>query len=273
MSGPDLGDGAQRLVPRRPSAPDAVVASAAMQVRQNLVHPMTFAAGVLNPLMFLAIVVVPREERLAGADVTAVLSGVTLATFWAACVWGGVGILRRERWSGTFYRSVTAVQDARWVLLGKVAGATALNLVVVLASLAAGSLVLGLRPEVEHPAALLLGFAATVVSGTAAAQLVGSLLVVTRYGVALSNAISTPVMLLGGTILPLTFLVPPARWLSRTISLSWLQDFLASAATGPVAWWALGGAAVTTTVYAVLGWRLLTTMVDRARREATLDLF
>jgi ABC-2 type transport system permease protein len=273
VSRPGPAGGVSAFVPRSPSAPDAVVASATMQIRQNLVHPMTFATGVLNPLMFLAIMVLPRDEPLTGPQATAVLSGVALATFWAACVWGGVGILRRERWGGTFARSVTAVQDARWVLLGKVAGATALNLVVVLTSLTLGALLLGLRPAVEHPAALVLGLAATVVSGTAAAQLVGSLLVVTRYGVALSNAISTPVMLLGGTVLPLAFLVTPAQWVSRTISLSWLQDFIASTAEGAVAWWALGGAAVTTAFYAVLGWRLLTKMVDRARREASLDLF
>ncbi len=158
------------------------------------------------------------------------------------------------------------------MLLGKVAGAGSLNLAVVLTSLSLGALLLGLHPAVEHPFALALGLVATVVSGTAAAQLVGSLMVVTRHGVALSSAISAPVTLLGGTILPLAFLPVPVRWVSRLISLSWLQDFLRSTASGPLDWWALVGAGVVTAGYAVAGWWLFTTMVDRARREATLGL-
>ena len=109
-----------------------------MQARQNLSHAMTYASGILNPLMFLAILVLPRTEPLTGAETTQVLTGTTLAAFWAASVWGGVGVLRRERWGGTLARSVTGVQDARWVLLGKVAGAGSLNLAVVLTSLASG---------------------------------------------------------------------------------------------------------------------------------------
>lgn len=257
---------------RRPDVWFAITASARMQARQNLDHAMTYASGILNPLMFLAVLVLPRAEPLTRAATTQVLTGTTLAAFWAASVWGGVGVLRRERWNGTLARSVTGVQDARWVLLGKIAGAGALNLAVVMASLAVGSLLFGLRPQVDHPLALTLGLAATLVSGTAAAQLIGALLLITRHGVALSSAMSTPITLLGGTILPLTFLPEPVRWLSRAISLSWMQDFLASTAHGALDWGALAAAALVTAVYAVAGWRVFTTMLYRARQGATLDL-
>lgn len=257
---------------RRPDVWFAITASARMQARQNLSHAMTYATGILNPLMFLAVLVLPRAEPLSGTETTQVLTGTTLAAFWAASVWGGVGVLRRERWNGTLARSVTGVQDARWVLMGKVAGAGALNLAVVIASLAAGSLLFGLRPQVEHPLALALGLVATLVSGTAAAQLIGALLLITRHGVALSSAMGTPITLLGGTILPLALLPEPVRWLSRAISLSWLQDFLASTAHGSLDWGALAAAALVTAVYAVAGWRVFTALLDRSRREATLDL-
>ncbi len=86
---------AERLrAPRRASALAAIGASAAMQVRQNLVHSMTFATGILNPLMMLAVLVLPRTEPLTGAGTTAVLTGSALAAFWAASVWGGTGVLR-----------------------------------------------------------------------------------------------------------------------------------------------------------------------------------
>jgi hypothetical protein len=59
---------------------------------------------------------------------------------------------------------------------------------------------------------------------------------------------------------------------SRLVSLSWLQDFLASTAHGQLDWGALAAAGLVTAGYAVLGWRLFTTMLIRARTEATLDI-
>jgi hypothetical protein len=59
---------------------------------------------------------------------------------------------------------------------------------------------------------------------------------------------------------------------SRAISLSWLQDFLTSAASGPLDWAALAWATALSGVYAVVGVWVFAKMLDRARMGATLEL-
>ena len=258
---------------RRANAWFAFWTAGRMQFRLGLRHSMTYAAGVLNSLMFLSILVLSRREPLDPGSTTAILTGTALAAFWASSVWGGVAILRRERLMVVFGRSITGVQDPLVLLTGKLLGASVLNLAVVVASLAVGCLIFGLRPAFGSPLGALLGFATVVLSGAAASLLVGALLVVSRHGVAISNAIGVPISLLGGTLLPLPFLPEPVTWLSRLISLSWLQDFLHTATAGPIDWTPLGCALALSLAYAAIGVFVFRRMVDRARRDATLDLF
>jgi ABC-2 type transport system ATP-binding protein len=258
---------------RHASAWFALWSAGSIQFRLGLRHAMTYAAGVINSLMFLSILVLSRREPLDPAATTSILTGTALAAFWASSVWGGVAILRRERWMGVFSRSLTGVQDPLVLLTGKLLGASVLNLGVVLASLAAGCLVFGLRPAIGNPLGAALGLGAVCLSGAAASLLVGALLVVSRHGTAISGAIGVPVSLLGGTLLPLSFLPEPATWLSRLISLSWLQDFLRTAIAGPLDWTPFAWAVALSVAYAAVGVRVFGRMIDRARREATLDLF
>jgi hypothetical protein len=81
-----------------------------------------------------------------------------------------------------------------------------------------------------------------------------------------------PVILLGGTILPLAMFPEPLRWLARLISLSWLQDFFRSTASGPIDWTALGLAIALSLIYAVAGIAVFHAMLNRARMKATLEL-
>lgn len=263
--------GAARI--RRPSAWFAFFASARMQVRLGLVHSMTYAAGTLNATLFLGILVLSRSTTPSTAEATSMVTGSALAAFWASCAWGGVAVLRRERSMGVFSRSLTGVQDPLIVLTGKIAGYTALNLAVVLLSIVGGCLLFGLRPAFASPVAALVGFLTVLVSGTAASLLVGGVLVVSRHSLAISSAIGMPITLLGGTILPLAVFPEPIRWLSHCISLAWLQEFLASTASGQVEWGALAIGMILSLLYAIIGIRVFRRMLIRARKEASLDLF
>jgi len=233
---------------------------------------MTYAAGTLNAMLFLGILVLSRTSRPDTATATAMLTGSALAAFWASCVWGGVNVLRRERFWGVLGRSLTGVQDPLVVLTGKAAGYTVLNLVVVLLSLVGGCILFGLRPAFDAPFAAVLGFAVLIVSGTAASLLIGGVLVGSRHSLAISSAIGMPVILLSGTILPLAMFPEPLRWVAHLISLSWLQDFLRSTVSGPLDWPALGWAMALSVVYAVGGIAAFHAMVTRARMNATLEV-
>jgi ABC-2 type transport system permease protein len=259
--------------PRRSSAWFAFMASARMQISLGVIHSMTYAAGILNATLFLGILVLSRRTPPDTATATTMVTGSALAAFWASCVWGGVAVLRRERSWGVFGRSLTGVQSPLVVLTGKVAGYSLLNLAVVLLSLVGGCVLFGLRPAFANPPAALLGFVVVLASGTAASLLVSGVLVVSRHSLAISSAIGMPVTLLGGTILPLSVFPEPVRLLSHAISLSWLQEFLSSTASGSLDWAALVWAVALSIIYAVVGVLIFARMLDRARREATLELF
>ncbi|WP_300077705.1 SAF domain-containing protein [Propioniciclava sp.] len=96
-------------------------------------------------------------------------------------------------------------------------------------------------------------------------------LMLSRYAFQLTTAVGTPVLLLGGTIIPLEMLPDWVSWIGQGITLSHLQRFLTSTATVPQ-WSALGWALALAVVYAAVGVWSVGVLLRRARKEASLEL-
>ena len=96
--------------------------------------------------------------------------------------------------------------------------------------------------------------------------------VLTRYGPQVTAFLTFPVILLGGMLIPPEILPTPLTWVSALISLRWLQEYLVTSAAGSPNLAALGYAVVLTVGYAAAGIGLFGGIVDRSRREGTLDL-
>ncbi len=102
--------------------------------------------------------------------------------------------------------------------------------------------------------------------------MVGTALVISRYGFQLTSALGPPVLLFGGVLVPPSALPSWAGWLGSGLNLRWMQEFLASTAAGPVRWGALAVALCLSVAYAALGVQLFAVLLVRARREASLEL-
>lgn len=126
---------------------------------------------------------------------------------------------------------------------------------------------------VAHPVWLLVGLVAVLLSGTAIGLLVGSIFVITRYGLQLSSALMYPMFLLGGMLIPLEMVPWGLRWISYGISLRWLQQFLAGAAAGRIDLVPLALAMGLTMGLRLLGSWLFQRTIRRTRKEATLELY
>lgn len=232
---------------------------------------VTILFTVVQPAALLVVTVLPHPEPTP-AVVTRTAVAVMLTSVWTATVWSAAGVLRRERAWGTLARSLTGRHDARLVVLGRGAASSAATVLLVGVTVAVVLLLMRQPLTVLRPGWFAVGLVVLFGSGSAAGLLVGTIMVVTRYGHQVSAALMYPVFLLGGMLIPTSVLPAPLRLLSAGISLRWLQEFLTAAATGRPAWAALGYAGALTAGYALLGGWIFERMVTRARREASLDL-
>lgn len=246
--------------------------SAAMQIRETNFAGPALVVMVVQPVAFMLIAMGGVANDRSPEAVTTVAAGVTLTALWSATIWGAASVLRRDRQQGTLSRALNGVVDVRVVVAGRGLGSTLVSLIVVIAAVAGVALFSGRRLAEIAPDALALAFILALLSGSALGLLVGSLFVASRFGAQLSAALTYPVYILGGMLIPPDELPLPFRWASLVVSFRWIQAILTAGVHGRIDWTAVLAATCLTAAYGLLGWLIFARLVDRGRREATLDL-
>jgi ABC-2 type transport system permease protein len=254
-----------------PAAGEILWRSARTQWAETRASPVTIVLGVVQPLVFTLVSLLPRAG-VSAATGTDVAVGVLLTSFWGTTVWSAAGVLRRERLQGTLVRTVTGVRDPRLVVAGKALSAGVLSLLASLATVVVTFAVLRQPVDHRHPLLVVTGMLVVVASGGGAGMLIGALFVLTRHGPQLSSALTYPVYLLGGMLIPTASLPPGVRWASSVISLRWCAEFLVTSARGTPNLTALTVAVALTICYALLGVVVFRRVVDRARHGGSIEL-
>lgn len=244
--------------------------SARMQSQVIRHHPILPIATVVQPAVFLLILIARGvgDRSHVGGTLTAVL----LTSLWGCTLWTSGGILRREIAEGTFARSVTSVTDARLVILGKCLGSTMLAVAILTFTCGVFAAVLRVPIHPGEVPALLLGLSVAAVSGMALGYLLSNVFVWTQHATHVTAALSYPVYVLAGLIIPTSMLPAFLRPASAAISLHWAQRFLAGVLAGRFSPLDLGLTAALTVGYLAAGSYLFRRVMDRARRIGTLDL-
>lgn len=246
-------------------------AMAESQLRVVMSRPMNLVTGVVNPLMWLVLVMVPRLDTLSPDQATRAFTGVLLASFWGSSLWSGAGIIRRERQSGTLAVSFTGRLSPLSVLVGKTLGGVVYDTGLILATNTVFVLAMGIQLSVASPAALAVGLATVVAGGVASSLMIGACLMLTKHAFQLTTAVGAPVLLFAGTIIPYDQLPQWIEWIGSVLNISWLQRFLASTATHPD-WTCWLIAVAISLAYAALGAWALDVLLRRSRKDATLEL-
>lgn len=246
--------------------------SARLQVAETLSAAPTLLVTIVQPLLFLAIVLLPAGATDPAAT-TRLVTGALLTAFWSSTVWGAASVLRRDRVYGTLTRVVSGQVDPVVVVLGKGLGASAVSIAMILATTEAAVLVARVPVAVGPAGWALVGLLLAVVSGAAMSLVVGVLYLRTRYAHQLSSALTYPVFLLGGMMIPVSALPEGIQWIPRLISLNWLTIFMTSLAEGAPDFGALVSAVALTAAYLALGVRAMRSAVTRARIGGELDLY
>lgn len=249
-----------------------ILTIARLQTRLTLSSPITYVSSIVTPAMLLALLVLGRASRPTGPDALVILVGTLLAAFWTTCVWGGVGLLRRERQARTLGASMTSPMSIISVYLAKLVGAVSAGFAGVLITVASCAILLGMSLPPVSIAALAVGACLSILTGAAGSLFAGSIMLTSRHGAHLSNVLGVPVTLLSGTIIPLALVPEYLRPVSWLISLSWLFRWLVSAGSPTLDWGALAMTVALTAFYLTSGIMLLRSALGRARRQNSLEL-
>lgn len=239
--------------------------SARFQVRNSWRHPMLLVGNILQPMLLLWLVI---QRHDIGDDPTKnglLASAVLLTSFWGGIIWTAGGMLRRDRAEGTLTRTVLNAHDSRMAVLGRSIGATILSLVTLLLAGTVTLSIIGARLSFPGVGRMIAGIAVLIIAGTAVSMLLSCVFLATRHGVAVTNAITYPVFILGGLLIPAEILPPWAEYVSWLVSLSWIYRFIE---TGD--WGFLLICGVITMVYYAIGSYLFNRILNQVTMSGTV---
>ncbi|MFJ8313963.1 MULTISPECIES: ABC transporter permease [unclassified Streptomyces] len=229
--------------------------------------------AAVQPATYVTITL--AAHRAGGVAPETVVLGSGLLAVWTVTLWQAGMVLRREFWSGTLPAVCSRPGGLGPVLTGKATAAVVLSVCVTGASVVLTAGVEGHPLTVARPglftAALLLGLVTTLPLGF----LVSCLFLLTRSAIRIAEVLVYPVFLLGGLLVPLTSLPPWLRPLSVALSLHWAHELMANAASdsgsvAPTAWY---GLLATGACYTLAARLAFVRVLNRARKEGTLEIF
>jgi ABC-2 type transport system permease protein len=242
--------------------------SALMQARSEHATSSVIA-GVVQPAVFLSVTAMAGGGRV---DTRTAL-GCGLAGLWGATVWRFGLLLRQERALGTLPGIIVRPAGLAAVLIGKCSAAVVRTILLIAVTVGVFTAATGAPIRIAAPAPFAAALALAIVSAAAFGLLLSSLFVATRSALRIAEALTYPVLILGGLIVPVGQLPVWARPPAALISLHWAADLLTDAANGrsgpPGQWSAL---AATTLGYAVAAGFALRAVLHKARAEGTLEL-
>jgi ABC-2 type transport system permease protein len=200
---------------------------------------LALATMPLSAVAFLgAVNSVGRVDLVGHALVAPVLMGQ-----WAMAMLVAGELVESERRQGTLELLVAAPAPFAVVLAARITAVTVASVATLGEVWIVATLLFGLDVRLGHPGLGLIAIVATSVAVAGWATVMSAALVLARSPRVLQNTLTFPCYLLGGVLVPVSFLPAPLRVASRGLVLSWSADLLRDAyGAAPVAsvWLRLG---------------------------------
>ncbi|WP_027341354.1 ABC transporter permease [Hamadaea tsunoensis] len=247
-------------------------ASAVVQLRTQRSLVLVII-GIVQPAVFLAVTLLARGPA-SQVQPAALALGICVVGLWGATIWQTGFVLRGEQSEGTLAPVLSRPASLGAVLAGKAAASTIRSALFVVPTIVVAMLVSREPVPVKDPLALVAAALAVLVSAAVFGLLVSCLFVLTRAAYRIAEAAAYPVFILGGLVVPPSLLPDWLHPISWIVSLHWGAELLRAAAAGtavPANAWPM--LAATTAAYGVLAAWLFERMVNRVRRDGTLELY
>jgi ABC-2 type transport system permease protein len=227
---------------------------------------------VVWPLFFATTAfLVYRQSEDPGALVYAGLGSAVMG-IWSVIATTASSLLQRERWHGTLELLVASPTRFALVLVPITTAMATLGLYSLVATLVWGRLLFGIEVPVADP--LLFGL--SIVASIFSIALIGFLLsvAVVRYRTAwaMGNLLEYPGWLVCGFLVPITVFPSWVGWVAYALPPTWGMQAIRSSASGGSPWFDVLMCLGLGVGYGVAGALLSETVLDSARRNATLSL-
>jgi ABC-2 type transport system permease protein len=248
----------------------------AFQLRVFMISDFFILTAVVQPVIFATIAFflfqvggdAAGEQTLLFAALGTGMMGV-----WSTTLFGGGGAIAWQRWEGTLELLVSAPRRYDLTLLGQTLATTTFGFYSMIATIAWGVLLFGMPLEANFPLMLPLALLAAIIGLGVMGMLLGTTFVLYRHANALSNLLEYPVWIVTGMIVPLALLPGWLGPLSWVLVPTWGMEAIRGAAIGAdPPWLAIVMCLVLAVVYYVAARRILVYVIDKARRDATLNL-
>lgn len=251
-----------------------LVAALRLQVQIFRSDPDYFVPLVMTPFFTVIFLEIIRHADRHDLAPYAVMAPVLIA-LWAVSLNNSGEVVEGDRWQGTLELAVASPTAYAIVVLGRVLAVSMLGLLAFAEVWLVAWAVFGVTVDVNHPGAFAASVAATALATAGTATIMASLFIVTRSPRAFQNSLSYPFYVLGGVLVPVSFLPDWLEPLSSAVFLSWSADLLRAtlqpAPVGDLAF-RLGMVLLLGAVGYAIGFGLLTRMLHRARHEGSLAL-
>ncbi|SNY35590.1 ABC transporter permease [Paractinoplanes atraurantiacus] len=208
-----------------------------------------------------------EQHRLLEAAVGAGVMGV-----WSSVLFGSGGAIQNQRWQGTLEMIMMAPRRPALVILPITIATGITGTYALLATLAWGRLLYGIRLDFAHPVAFVVAAVVCVVGLGMFGLLLAATFVLMRNANALANTLEYPVWLVSGMLVPITVLpawtVPVAAILPTT----WGARALREATSGGPVWPSVALCLGISLICLLVGFLVMGRVERRARAAATLAL-
>lgn len=251
---------------------DLVLSAGIVQLRGGW-SPARWILGVVQPTVFTSVALLAVGPN-GSADVNRIALGAGLVALWGATIWGAGSVMRSERREGTLAAIVVRPSSLPLILAGKSSTSTLQTALLIGLSVFVTALIFGHRLTLARPVEFAGVLLLAVISASILGLMLGCLFVLTRAAQRISEALTYPIFIVGGLMVPLSLLPAWIRPVSWLVSLRWGGDLLRSAMTGSATrtsdWlWLL----LTSFAYLLLTRYAFAAVLRRARREGTLELY
>lgn len=183
---------------------------------------MALVTAPLLTLVFLAIMLHAGRDDLAPFAVLA----PSLLVLWQMALQTSGDTVQSERENGSLEALVAAPTPLPAVIGGRILAVTIVSLLGFLESWVVAALVFGIVVPIHHPGAFVAAVLTTGFATASSAVVLAALFVRTRAARAFQNTMTYPFYILGGVIVPVTYLPDWLEPLTRLVFLSWSSDLL-----------------------------------------------
>lgn len=249
-----------------------VLAGLRRELRELRRSPDRLMALVTAPLLtvvFLSIMLHSGRTDLAPFAVLA----PALLVLWQMALQTSGDTVESERENGSLEALVATPTPFPAVIGGRIVAVTVVSLLGFAESWLVALLVFGVRVDIHHAWVFVLALLATAYATACSAVALAALFVRTRAARAFQNSLTYPFYILGGVMVPVSYLPDWIEPITRLVFLSWSSDLIRqSLMPEPVADIALHLAAILLlgTIGAVVGWLFIRRALTEVRQAGTI---